>query len=1489
MGGKLVMNRKILFVLIILVSILAISAVSASSDINSTDDEHVLNEKINEQPILEESNGENILDEGNDETVLSAGTGTFTDLNNLINGNDRPEITLDRDYKYDGDNLKSGIKINRNLIIYGNGHTLDANTYARIFYIAGGTVKFYNITFINGNTNHEGASPSGDNHYDGAAILGACTAINCYFGNNVAGSESCGGAMYEGTAINCTFKNNKACNGGAMYEGTAINCTFIENKADSYVVYNDCEGGAIYKGTAINCTFTDNFSGSYGGAAAYITATNCTFTNNKAENDGGALDASIAINCTFIGNEVEDNDGGAMFGGTATNCYFKNNYACDWGGAMSRGTAINCTFDSNIGDDDGGALYESDAINCTFIGNKANDDDGGAMYGGTATNCIFINNHANDDGGAICKGTAINCTFIGNTADRGNSMYQGTAILCRSTNSDDYYETNIIPATIVVNNIICPRTSTEKLYFSLTAGGKNYNGFNTTIEIYQDDKLFDTVYALTGEGWTIDLAPGVYTAKLSIDKSYNIPPAYATITIIAPTEIWASDLATTYNSGECMVATLVNYDGNPVKNVAVSVEINGNRVNYTTDDYGQIFIPSQNLALGTYPVNIDFAGEGLYMPSHATVAMTVTKATSVITAAVVVTTFNLYEDLEINLKETHGNPISNAVVSVNFNGVTANYTTDKNGQIKVSTKGLHEGTYTVFIDFKGNENYTGAYKKTKVEIGTIGNLQALDLIISGASEGRVILENNFKYNADTDTGLLSGISIYKDNLVIDGQGHTIDGGDEVAIFRIIGNNVTLYNITLVHAKNAITWTGENGTINCSNFANHTGEYGSVVTWEGKNGEIYKSQFINTTGQSKGAVYWKGENGLVEACTFINNNAYNGAAIYWSPTGENGTVKSSYFANNNAYLGGGAIYFDGENGCVDDCQFINNTVYGDDSAGGAIYWEAINGLINNCYFENNSAEKGEVEYKGGGAIYFEGYGMINGSSFINNSATYGGAILCNHPQSKGNITINNSEFKANKAKYSSNIHKADGKTLLFNSALEANATISQVEDCQVHTSKTIYITFDDGTNFKEYAVILLNDGKEIKRLNKNSSGNYQFTLDNLAAGSYLITVEGVDDDGNTFEAENLMEFKVSKFNSTVTVYPISQVHYAETVIVNFEVENKTELTYEIKDSNGYVVQIGNIDSPNTFSFTIGVGTYTITIFNNENDTYYESSASANFTVDKFDSNVTINPITAVHYGENVTVNFTVENRTTVSYEIKDSNGNIVQSGIIKADSLTVEGLKADSYTIIITNEEDYNYRPSQASAGFTVMKYKTVLTAPAVTTVYNGGKYLVATLKDENGNALKNFKVSINLNGKTKTLTTDTKGQVKLTTNSLAPKTYSAKISFAGTDKYAPASVNAKVVVKKANAKIVAKKKTFKKSKKVKKYTITLKSGKMPIKKVQLTIKIGKKTYKAKTNNKGKATFKIKKLTKKGTYKATIKFKGNKYYKKATKKVKIRIK
>jgi hypothetical protein len=208
-----------------------------------------------------------------------------------------------------------------------------------------------------------------------------------------------------------------------------------------------------------------------------------------------------------------------------------------------------------------------------------------------------------------------------------------------------------------------------------------------------------------------------------------------------------------------------------------------------------------------------------------------------------------------------------------------------------------------------------------------------------------------------------------------------------------------------------------------------------------------------------------------------------------------------------------------------------------------------------------------------------------------------------------------------------------------------------------------------------------------------------------------------------------------------------------------------------------------------------------------------------------------------------------------------------------------------------------------TANITVNKLKTQLAVSAVTTTYNINKDMVITLKDITGKAVSGVNITVNLNG-AKTYTTDANGQVKVSTKGLAPKTYTAKITFAGNNNYLGSSADVKVTVNKAKAKIFAKKKTYKAKTKTKKFKITLKdeNGKaIKNAKVRLIVKKIKKTSKGKkgkkknnkknikkTNKKGKITFKINR-NKKGKYKATVKFYGNQYYQKTVKTVKIKMK
>ena len=250
--------------------------------------------------------------------------------------------------------------------------------------------------------------------------------------------------------------------------------------------------------------------------------------------------------------------------------------------------------------------------------------------------------------------------------------------------------------------------------------------------------------------------------------------------------------------------------------------------------------------------------------------------------------------------------------------------------------------------------------------------------------------------------------------------------------------------------------------------------------------------------------------------------------------------------------------------------------------------------------------------------------------------------------------------------------------------------------------------------------------------------------------------------------------------------------------------------------------------------------------------------------------------------------------TVKYTV---NGGDEQTDVTGEDGkFTISGLTGE-VTIAVNYEgnESFNAISDTKSFNFTEepvvpAKVATKITAPKVSAVYNVAKNLVITLTDKDGKALANKKVTVKVGTISKTLTTNAKGQVSLNVATLVPKTYTATVKFAGDDGYLASSVSPKVVVSKAKPKFTAKAKTFKVKVKTKKYTVTLKNNKGKVlKKVKLTLKVGKKTYKATTNSKGKATFKITKLTKKGKYTATVKFAGNKYYNKLSKKVKITVK
>ncbi|MBR3155362.1 MAG: Ig-like domain repeat protein [Methanobrevibacter sp.] len=245
-------------------------------------------------------------------------------------------------------------------------------------------------------------------------------------------------------------------------------------------------------------------------------------------------------------------------------------------------------------------------------------------------------------------------------------------------------------------------------------------------------------------------------------------------------------------------------------------------------------------------------------------------------------------------------------------------------------------------------------------------------------------------------------------------------------------------------------------------------------------------------------------------------------------------------------------------------------------------------------------------------------------------------------------------------------------------------------------------------------------------------------------------------------------------------------------------------------------------------------------------------------------------------------------------------------------LVLDNLTAGNHSLVIIYSGDSIYGPVVKNMSFIVNdKNQTPVVDKIPTDIvasdFNGyaidykagerGKYFTVTLKDSNGNPLANKILSLTLDGKTYSVATDNNGIAKLQISLQKAGNYKITISFSGDDQYKGSSAVKMIKIIKKKTMIKAKNKKFKASKKIKKITVTLKTikgssvnGKKYLKSgKKLTLKVRGKTYKAKINKKGKATFKIKKLNKRGTFKAKIRFKGDSIYKSSSKTIKIKIK
>jgi hypothetical protein len=425
----------------------------------------------------------------------------------------------------------------------------------------------------------------------------------------------------------------------------------------------------------------------------------------------------------------------------------------------------------------------------------------------------------------------------------------------------------------------------------------------------------------------------------------------------------------------------------------------------------------------------------------------------------------------------------------------------------------------------------------------------------------------------------------------------------------------------------------------------------------------------------------------------------------------------------------------------------------------------------------------------------------------------------------------------------------------------------------------------------------------------AGGVAKIIINGLSSGIKVATVEYSGDD-NYLAGNVSCSLYVSKLNSSVYV-SIDDIDYGSAVIVNVALPE--DAGGSVKLMIGDYIDNKTASSIVTFSVpNLNAGEYAATVVYSGDVKYNGNSTDYAFKVNKVKPVIDILVNHEIGYGDNVSMTISIPNANGNISVFLDS-GKLYNGSINETITIPLGDLSLGDHLIKVNYSCDDNYFDNSVNTTVTVklnVPEENKESSVVVPQDSSSAEFTISLPSDATGdfivyvdgvpyskklsNGAATIKVA-NLEAGNHVIYTEYTGDNTYCGFTTSNKTVSISSNSGG---HQPSSEskpgvtvvdNSPVTPTKAATKITAKKKTFKAKTKVKKYTITLKANGKPVKSVQVTLKIKGKIYKAKTNAKGKATFKIKKLTKKGKYTAVVTFKGNSVYQPSSKKVKITIK
>ena len=517
---------------------------------------------------------------------------------------------------------------------------------------------------------------------------------------------------------------------------------------------------------------------------------------------------------------------------------------------------------------------------------------------------------------------------------------------------------------------------------------------------------------------------------------------------------------------------------------------------------------------------------------------------------------------------------------------------------------------------------------------------------------------------------------------------------------------------------------------------------------------------------------------------------------------NGNDNTEITLDSNYLYEGGDKFLDGIN-ITRDLTIDGNGHIIDGNHGARIFHVMDDHVVT---FKNIIIINGWTAWYGyGAAIWADQNSVAINCTFIHNEACYGGAI--------SRVNSYNCTFLYNYAAIS-DTNAFQGS---INDGIFIDSAILSVSDLTTKYGlgdKLLFNITGITSDGEEIIWDGFNTTIKIYKDNEELSTNYAYSGDgwvvDLEAGVYNAT---------------LSWSKANSVTATITVEPADSsvsaedvtVTYGDVISIPVTSENATNVDYEILDANDASVKTGTIGPNEAISdLDLSAGEYTVKLTTVVNGNYISTSTSSKLTINKDSSALS---------AEAVTTTYNVNKDLVIT--LKDDNDNPLSGVQITVDldgakeyttdengqvKIAVGSLVPKTYTVKISFAGNENYTASEATAKVAVKKATPTVTAKAKTfTFEDKTKKYTVTLKDNKGNALKNTKVTLKVNGKSYTATTNSKGVAtfKLSDITKGKKltkkaTYNAVISFAGDKYYNKVTKNVKLSVKAYAWKTVAK-------------------------------------------------------------------------------------